>query len=154
MYRRSSFTYATPFCSVYAQVLVVVQQPEEQRGSWLIRLADSDTAVVSAQFQTRQVTGVAMTAVIHTLYFIILAGFIILCAKIEIIHKFTHLFSLSLQSYVRLSLTGGRRVFSLATKNMAPDYFRRKIKEKENQKKSLAVLFPTYLLYLPCNLKS
>ena len=76
MYRRSSFTYATPFCSVYAQVLVVVQQPEEQSGSWLIRLADSDTAVVSAQFQTRLVTGVAMTAVIHTLYFIILAGFI------------------------------------------------------------------------------
>ena len=73
-----------------------------------------------------------MTAVIHTLYFIILTGFItgILCAKIEIIHKFTHFFSLCLQSYVRLSLTGGRRVFSLATKNMAPDYFRRKIKEK------------------------
>ena len=123
MYRRSSFTYATPFCSVYAQVLVVVQQPEEQSGSYLIRLADSDTAVVSAQFQTRLVTGVVMTAVIHTLYFIILAGFIILCAKIEIIHKFTHFFSLCLQSYVRLSLTGGRRVFSLATKNMAPTTF-------------------------------
>ena len=95
----------------------------------MIRLADSDT-VMSAQFQTRLVTGVAMTAVIHTLYFIILTGFIILCAKIEIIHKFTHFFSLCLQSYVRLSLTGGRRVFSVATKNMAPDYFRRKIKEK------------------------
>ena len=117
-----------PFCSVYAQVLVVVQQPEEQRGSWLIRLADSDT-VMSAQFQTRLVTGVAMTAVIHK-YFMILTGFIILCAKLEIIHKFTHFFLLCLQSYVGLSLRGGRRGFSLGTKNVAPGYFHRKIEEK------------------------
>ena len=71
-----------------------------------------------------------MTAVIHTLYFIILAGFIILCAKIEIIHKFTHFFSLRLQSYVALSLRDGRQGFSLTTKNVAPSYFHRKIEEK------------------------
>ena len=31
--------------------------------------------------------------------------------------------------------------------NIAPAYFRRKIEEKYNQKKSPAVWFPTYLLY-------
>ena len=34
--------------------------------------------------------------------------------------------------------------------NVAPNYFYRKM----DQKKPLAVLFPTYLLYLPSNLKS
>ena len=58
---------------------------------FMIRLADSDT-VMSAQFQTRLVTGVAMAAVIDTSYLIILAGVIMLCAKIERIHKFTHFF--------------------------------------------------------------
>ena len=71
-----------------------------------------------------------MTAVIHTLYPMILAGLIILCAKIERIHKFTHFFSLCLQSYVGLSLRGGRQGFSRATKNVAPSYFHRKIEEK------------------------
>ena len=33
-------------------------------------------------------------------------------------------------------------------------YFHRKIEEKYNQKKSLAVWFLVYLLYLPSNLKS
>ena len=70
-----------------------------------------------------------MTAVIHK-YFMILTGFIILCAKLEIIHKFTHFFLLCLQSYVGLSLRGGRRGFSLGTKNVAPGYFHRKIEEK------------------------
>ena len=69
-----------------------------------------------------------MTAVIHK-YFMILADFIIRCAKIERIHKFTHFFSLRLQSYVALSLRGGRQGFSLTTKNVAPGYFHRKIEE-------------------------
>ena len=36
---------------------------------------------------------------------------------------------------------------------MAPSYFHRKIGEKYNQKKFLAVWLPSYLLYLPSNLK-
>ena len=40
-----------------------------------------------------------------------------------------------------------------ATKNVAPSYFDRKTEEKQNQKKSLAVWFPTCFLYLPENLK-
>jgi len=38
-----------------------------------------------------------------------------------------------------LSLRSGGRGFPPATMNMAPGYFQRKIKEKENQKKPLAV---------------
>ena len=53
-----------------------------------------------------------------------------------------------------LSLRGGGRGFPLATMNVAPSYFLRKIEEKWNQNKSLAVLFPTYLLNLTSNLKS
>ena len=53
-----------------------------------------------------------------------------------------------------LSLRGGRREFPPATMNVAPGYFLRKTEEKWNQKTSLAVLFPTYLLYLTSNLKS
>ena len=44
--------------------------------------------------------------------------------------------------------------FPPATMNVAPGYLQRKIEEKWNQKKSLAVLFPVYLLYLPGTLKS
>ena len=43
--------------------------------------------------------------------------------------------------------------FFLATMNVAPSYFQRKIEENQNQKKSLAVRFPTYLLYLPWQLE-
>ena len=53
-----------------------------------------------------------------------------------------------------LSLRAGGRGFSPATKRVAPCYFYWKIVEKENQKKSLAVWFPAYLLYLPGNSKS
>ena len=38
--------------------------------------------------------------------------------------------------------------------NVAPGFFHRKIEEQYNQKKSLAVLFPAYLFYLPGKLKS
>ena len=48
----------------------------------------------------------------------------------------------------RLSLRGGGRGFPLATMNVAPWYFHRKREEKKNQKRSLAVLYPAYLLYL------
>ena len=37
---------------------------------------------------------------------------------------------------------------------ISPGYFLWKIEETKHQKKSLAVLFPAYLLYLPGNLKS
>ena len=53
-----------------------------------------------------------------------------------------------------LSLRDGGRGFPLATMNVASSYFLSKIEEKWNQKKSLAVLFPTYLLNLTGNLKS
>ena len=53
-----------------------------------------------------------------------------------------------------LSLRDGGRGFPLATMNVAPSYFLSKIEEKWNQKKSLAVLFPTDLLNLSGNLKS
>ena len=53
-----------------------------------------------------------------------------------------------------LSLRGRDRGFPPVTINVAPSYFHRKSGEKYNQKKFLAVLFPTYLLYLPSNLKS
>ena len=53
-----------------------------------------------------------------------------------------------------LSLRDGGRGFPPAIINMAPSYFQRKIKQKSNQKKPLAVWFPTHLLYLPCNLKN
>ena len=43
--------------------------------------------------------------------------------------------------------------FFLATMNVAPSYFQRKIEENQNQKKSLAVRFPAYLLYLPWQLE-
>ena len=52
-----------------------------------------------------------------------------------------------------LSLRGRDRGFPPVTINMAPSYFHRKSGEKYNQKKFLAVWFPTYLLYLPSNLK-
>ena len=54
----------------------------------------------------------------------------------------------------RLSLRGGDRGLPPATMNVAPGYLHRKIEEKYNQKKSLAVFFPAYLLYLSGNLKS
>ena len=44
--------------------------------------------------------------------------------------------------------------FPQATMNVTPSYFYWKIEEKQNQKKPLAVWFPTYLLYLPSNLES
>ena len=44
------------------------------------------------------------------------------------------------------------RGISSATMNVAPGYFHCKINEKQNQKKSLAVWFPAYLLYVPGNL--
>ena len=47
----------------------------------------------------------------------------------------------------------GGRGFPPASMNVPPGFFRRKIQEIQNQKKSLAVLFPTYLLYLPGNFK-
>ena len=53
-----------------------------------------------------------------------------------------------------LSLRAGGRGFSPATKRVAPGYFYWKTEEKYNQKKSLAVWFPAYLLCLPGNLKS
>ena len=53
-----------------------------------------------------------------------------------------------------LSLSGRGQGFPPATKNMAPDHFRRKIGEKYNWKKSLAVWLSAYLLYLPPNLRS
>ena len=48
----------------------------------------------------------------------------------------------------RLSLRGGGWGFPLATMNVAPWYFHRKREEKKNQKRSLAVLYPAYFLYL------
>ena len=53
-----------------------------------------------------------------------------------------------------LSLRARGRGFSPVTKRVTPGYFYWKIEEKLNQKKSLAVWFPAYLLYLPGNLKS
>ena len=54
-----------------------------------------------------------------------------------------------------LSLRGRGWGFFPATKNVPPNYFQRKsIAEKQNQKKPLAVWFPVYFLYFPCNLKS
>ena len=53
-----------------------------------------------------------------------------------------------------LSLRAGGWEFSPATKRVASGYFYWKIEEKKNQKKSLAVWFPTFLLCLPSNLKS
>ena len=57
-----------------------------------------------------------------------------------------------------LSLGGEGWGFPQATNCMnvhvAPGFFHRKIEEKWNEKKSLAALFPTYLSYLPGNLKS
>ena len=53
-----------------------------------------------------------------------------------------------------LSLRGGGRGFPPVTKNVASSVFHRKIKEKWNQKKFLAVCFSAYLLYLSSNLKS
>ena len=44
--------------------------------------------------------------------------------------------------------------FCPAIMNGAPSFFHRKIEEKRNQKKSLAVWFPAYVLYLPSNMKS
>ena len=55
---------------------------------------------------------------------------------------------------IGLSLRAGGRGFSPATKRVAPGYFYWKIEEKKNQKKSLAIWFTAYLLYLPGNLKS
>ena len=54
----------------------------------------------------------------------------------------------------RLSLRAGGWGFPPATMSVAPGYFYGKIEEKQNQKKSLAVWFPFYLLYVPGNLKS
>ena len=49
----------------------------------------------------------------------------------------------------RLSLRGGGWGFSLATMNVAPWYFHRKREEKKEPKeRSLAVLYPAFLLYL------
>ena len=53
-----------------------------------------------------------------------------------------------------LSLRAGGQGFPPATMYVAPGYFHWKIEGKLNQKKSLAVLFPAYLLHLPSNLKS
>ena len=53
-----------------------------------------------------------------------------------------------------LSLRAGGLGFSPANKRVAPGYFYWKIEQNWNQKKSLAVWFPAYLLYLPGNLKS
>ena len=48
-----------------------------------------------------------------------------------------------------LSLRGGGWGFPLATMNVAPWYFHRKREEKKEPKeRSLAVLYPAYLLYL------
>ena len=53
----------------------------------------------------------------------------------------------------RLSLGAGDQGFPpAATMNVAPCYFHRKIEEKKNQKKSLAVWFPTYFFFLLWNL--
>ena len=54
-----------------------------------------------------------------------------------------------------LSLRAGGQGFPPGNKKVnPPGCFHEKIEEKWNQKKSLAVWFPTYLLYLPSNLKS
>ena len=53
-----------------------------------------------------------------------------------------------------LSFRGGGRGFPPATMNVFPGYFQKKMKEKENWKKFLAVWFPAYLLHLRGNLKS
>ena len=53
-----------------------------------------------------------------------------------------------------LSLRGRGRGFAPATIYVAPGYFHRETEEKYNQKKFLTVWFPSYLLYLPGNLKS
>ena len=48
----------------------------------------------------------------------------------------------------RLSVGAGDQGFPpAATMNVAPCYFHRKIEEKKNQKKSLAVWFPTYFFF-------
>lgn len=60
---------------------------------------------------------------------------------------------LTLHNATGMWLRGGGRGFPPATKNVAAGYFHRKIGEKYNQKKFLAVWFPSYLLYLPSNLK-
>ena len=62
--------------------------------------------------------------------------------------------AISIKVVTGLSLRAGGRGFSLAIKRMVPGYFYWKIEEKYNQKKSLAIWFPAYLLYLPGNLKS
>ena len=53
-----------------------------------------------------------------------------------------------------LPLRGRRWGFPPASMNVAPGYFHRKIEEKENQKKPLAIWFPAYLLYLPSKFSS
>ena len=47
-----------------------------------------------------------------------------------------------------------RAVIKIWAPGISPRYFHRIIEEKSDQKKSLAVWFPAYLLYLPGNLKS
>ena len=55
----------------------------------------------------------------------------------------------------RLSLRDGGEDFpSYFKMNVAPGYLHRRIEENYNQKKSPAVWFPAYLLYLPGNLTS
>ena len=50
-----------------------------------------------------------------------------------------------------LSLRAGGYGFPPANMSVTPPCYQRKIEEKYNQKKSLAVLFPAYLLFLPGN---
>ena len=53
-----------------------------------------------------------------------------------------------------LSLRAGGWGFPPTDMNVVPGYSHWKIEEKFNQKKSLAVWFPAYLLYFPGNSKS
>ena len=62
--------------------------------------------------------------------------------------------SLNLCSLLHTRVVIRSRGFSLATERVAPGYFYWKIEEKWNQKKSLAIWFSAYLLYLHGSLKS
>ena len=56
--------------------------------------------------------------------------------------------------FVRAVIKSWRPGISPGYYECDPCYFHWKIEEKKDQKKSLAVWFPVYLLYLPGNLKS